>query len=221
MSRFAGCLATLIALMSCGPVQTSHVIIDWVDFIKWNGVSYLALPNAGAQLPATALGAQVGTVKKKVADVVDDPAYQTQNGDAAFLPIGTSIYALAGYRTSFRLAVNTTRVIVYEEDTDSRARVGSDILDLEGKVTSIDVATAAGDTRTISDPAIVSRCTELIEQSPVDQSLQPPESDAERITFHFRDGTQTERAFWPSAALLERGVRVPQELVLIVTNALR
>ena len=220
MPRIAA-IAALIALVSCGPLQTSHVVIDWIDFLKWNGVTYVAGPNAGAQLPATALGAQIGTVKKKVADVVEDPAYQTQDGDAAFLPIGTAIFSITDYRPSFRLAVNTTRVIVYEADTDSRARVGSDILDLEGKVTSIDVATAAGDKRTIRDPAIVSRCIELIEQSPVDQSLQPPQSEAERITFHFRDGTQTERAFWPSAALLERGVRVPPELVRIVTNALR
>lgn len=215
-------LVALIALPSCATVHQAG-IIDWVDFVKWNGVMYIALPAANNHLPETALGAQVGTVKKKVADVVTDPAYATQDGDAAFLPIATAIYSLKDYRTSFRLAVKTSGVVIYEADSNPRARTGSDLLDLAGKVSSIEVAapSGSGGGGVITDPAVVGPLVDLVLNSPVNQSFQPPDAPAYTITFDLADGTRSRHAFWPAAALLGRGIIVPQEFVDIVTKPLR
>lgn len=214
-------LRILIALGSSGSNATGHVVIDWIDFIKWNGVTYVADPTLGPELAPTAVGGQIGTVRKKVADVVNDTRYQTQDGDAAVLSIGTAIYALKDYRRSFRIAVQTSGVRLYEADTDPHATVGSDLLDLAGKVAAIEITAGVGETRTVSDAATVNRLIELVLNSPVNQSIQPPDTSADRITFHFADGSRSERAFWPSAALLGRGIVVPREFVQIVTDALR
>lgn len=225
MSRIAGAAAALIAVASCGTLQTSHVMIDWVDFLKWDGVTYVAVPGPPASpLAAGALGGQVGAVKKKVADVVTDPAYRTQDGDAAFLPIGTAIYALRDYRASFRLAVETASIVIYEADTNPGARTGADLMDLEGKLVSVEVKSeATNSSANIDDRATVSTLAGLVLAARVNQSIEPPEgaTDTYEITFHFRDGTWSTRRLWASAALLSRGIIVPHEFVQIVTKSLR
>src|SRR5712671_5802299 len=75
-----------------------HVIIDWVDFVQWNGVTYLAATGPGSA-PASqpAVGAQIGTTKRKLEGNETNPSHKNQDGDAAFLDVGTPIYRLRDY----------------------------------------------------------------------------------------------------------------------------
>ncbi|WP_042455518.1 hypothetical protein [Neobacillus dielmonensis] len=74
----------------------SHTIIDWVDFLKWDGKEYLGIYD-GVLSDEKYIGEKVGTVKFKVADNVNNPSYKTKDGDAAFHPKGTEIYSINGY----------------------------------------------------------------------------------------------------------------------------
>lgn len=223
MHKLIAGLAGVVVLLSCGTTQTAHVAIDWIDFVKWDGITYVAVTTPGAQLSTSALDSQIGTVKKKVADVVTDPSYQSQDGDAAFLPIGTAIYSMTDYRMSFRIAVEIPSVKIYEADTNTRATLGSDLVDLEGKVAYIGAApmSAVASAVAIRDSATVDALVTMILNGRVDQSWQPPDSAPVSITLHFKDGTQSTRAFWPSPGVLQRGIRVPQEFVRIIDDALR
>lgn len=92
----------ILSLVGCtgvtNPLNTTSTIIDWVDFVKLNNKSYTGVHEAVIADPAFVLTQQrVGTVKFKVDDVVTNSNYQTKDGDAAFLEIGTPLYEVQGF----------------------------------------------------------------------------------------------------------------------------
>src|ERR1700738_2289793 len=102
-------LLALIGLMGCGS-QTGgpgssggqNVSIDWVNFIRFNGITYLATsmsPQDG--LPVSQLGPVFDTVKFKLDGNVHDPNYQMKDGDSAFLAAGIQVYTVKGYKPAF------------------------------------------------------------------------------------------------------------------------
>ncbi|MCJ8009648.1 hypothetical protein ACFFF5_17720 [Lederbergia wuyishanensis] len=83
-------IACLFLLTGCTPFINNNVIIDWVDFLHFNGEKYL-----GSQLEiadSKFIGGKIGKIKKKLDDNVKNPNYKSKNGDAAFLPVGTNLY---------------------------------------------------------------------------------------------------------------------------------
>lgn len=212
---------SLLALGACCGGQ--HTSIDWIDFVQLNGITYVAAngpASTGASDPA--LGAQLASTTRKLAGIETDPHHKLQDGEAAFLPAGTAIYSLRDYRTSFRVAVKGSNgVVIYEADTNPRASIGADLLDLTGKVDYIAVRDSTGQEATIRDAAVLTRLVSLMLQAPVDQSVQPPPNGPQDfVTIHFLDGTQTVRAFWPSTGVLSRGILPGPEFTNAVVTAL-
>jgi hypothetical protein len=74
-----------------GPQAT----IDWVDFIKVEGVMYDGV-YSGVLADDKYIGEKIGEVKFRVADNVTNPNYKVKNGDAAFHEKGTEIFAIKG-----------------------------------------------------------------------------------------------------------------------------
>ncbi|WP_299094220.1 hypothetical protein [uncultured Metabacillus sp.] len=72
-----------------------QTIIDWVDFIKWDGIEYNGI-HSGVLADEKFIGEKLGEVKFKVADNVTNPGYKTKDGDAAFHEKGTEIYKIKG-----------------------------------------------------------------------------------------------------------------------------
>ncbi|MDR4947372.1 hypothetical protein [Neobacillus cucumis] len=70
-----------------------NAIIDWVDFVKWDGIEYDGIYN-GVLADESYINKKIGEVKFKVADNVSDPEYKLKNGDAAFHKKGTPIYSI-------------------------------------------------------------------------------------------------------------------------------
>ena len=66
-------------------------IIDWVDFIQFEGKHYVSAESAIIS-EKSGIGEKAGEVSFKVADNIDDPYYKIQNGDAAFWEKGTSLF---------------------------------------------------------------------------------------------------------------------------------
>ncbi len=123
--------------MSSGVTRTT--IIDWVDFVRFGGITYLAAGDRGSRALADHnLGSVYTRVRHMLYGHVTDPGYHTQEGDAAFLPIGTPLYVVSDYAPWFRLAAgHATRIRLYEADTAPDAKTGADLLDIMGKVHTI------------------------------------------------------------------------------------
>ncbi|CAM3293813.1 hypothetical protein PALU110988_14120 [Paenibacillus lupini] len=88
-----------------------NAIIDWIDFVKLNGLSYSGLYDGVLVDSSDMTDHVVGEVKFKLADVVSNPDYRTKDGDAAFLAIGTKLYEVKGFKHEELIAAKDDRAI--------------------------------------------------------------------------------------------------------------
>lgn len=68
-------------------------IIDWIDFVKLDGVEYYGI-HSGVLADEKFIDGKLGEVKFKVSDHVTNPSYKIKDGDAAFHEKGTQIYSI-------------------------------------------------------------------------------------------------------------------------------
>lgn len=97
-------LICLLLLSGCRFGTVSHSIIEWVDFLKLNGITYTGTWHAALTDPSK-IGKEIGKVRFKVDENVHDTGYKTKDGDAAFLEKGTLIYEVMGYPVTELVAV--------------------------------------------------------------------------------------------------------------------
>lgn len=222
MYRLAIITGVLALLTGCSSIQDLNArpvaMINWADFIKLNGITYLASrPGSGRDLEKADLGPEFASAQFKVSENIHDPEYQTKDGDTAFLDRGTPIYTVQGYAPEFRLAATRDgQLVMYEADSNANARLGSDLLDLRDKVQSLGiVSTDDGTTElaAISDTRQIAELVELILTAPVDQNREPVDDAGQSyfLEFRFKDGTSTSRMYWLGSGELARGIFLPVE----------
>jgi hypothetical protein len=218
---FSLSLILLLPLIGCTD-GLSIVNIDWVDFIKFNDITYLQ-EHQGFSINENDLSSY-GEIKYKVAGNVNNPNYRIKNGDAGYLEAGTPVYSLAGYAPDFRLVVkNNQELVVYEADTNPKALKGSDLLDIGGKVESISINSRIdGKTElaSIKEKTRVNELVEMILEAPVDQDSSKTGSEQYFLEFHLGDGTTTKRSYWLDTGLLSRGIQLPEEFGTAIRSAL-
>lgn len=81
------------------------VIIDWVDFVRLNGVEYLAGLDGVIAAPHSGdIGTVVGSVRCQLSTLAynQEPG-PSADGDAAFLPVGTQVRAARGFAPACRV----------------------------------------------------------------------------------------------------------------------
>ena len=104
------------------------------EFVRLNGVVFFPWD----ELAADALGPQVGEVTTVYCDdaALSEPCLGTDpDGAATYLPRGTTLYAVRGYATTFRLAVRRgEEIVLYEAWCSDWAKVGADLFDIYGRV---------------------------------------------------------------------------------------
>ena len=213
MRRFL-LIVAIAGLTACQSVPGT-VHIDYIDFVRVAGISYSAAwTSPGRPLQEGDLGAVYAKVKVKL-EGSQDVHHQLQDGDSAFLDPGTPLLQIKGYRPTFRLAAHARgRITLYEVDTSPTSRVGADLLDLEGKVQYIGIASSLGpdrtETGTIRDAASVEALVNMVLKAPVDHSPRSGHSGLQYfIDFHLRDGTETSRSYWRQGRDLSDGIMLP------------
>lgn len=237
MHRLAIITAVLALLTGCSSFQDLNaesnpivnkptVMINWVDFIKLNGITYHAVrPGSGRSLDKADLGPEFAKAQFKVSENVHEPGYQTKDGDTAFLDRDTPIYTVQGYAPEFRLAATRDgELVMYEADTNPNAKLGSDLLDLRDKIQSIGiVSTDDGTTElaAITDTQQVSTLVEQILSAPVDQNREPVDDAGQSyfLEFRFKDGTSSSHMYWLGSGELVRGIFLPAEFTQSIQAA--
>jgi hypothetical protein len=201
--------------------QDSGAQVDYVDFVRLGGREYLA---SQGTVPATALGGRAGKVACGLSTIGPGPAYRPRDGDAAYLAAGTSLYAVAGYPVTFRLAAPGPRgrFRLYEVDTAPAARHGADLLPLDGRVTAVEIRDGDATPRTLgrlTDPTRLRRLVAGVLAAPVDQRLLTS-GPVLFVRFSLTDGTTVERAWSRTDRLLARGIRLPAAVNAQLTDLL-
>jgi hypothetical protein len=194
-------------------------LIDWVDFIKFNNITYLRSGEVQTSFIDEDLY-YFDEVKFKVAGNVNDPNYRSKNGDAAFLEKGMDIYSLTGYSPDFRLIAETgAEMILYEADTNPRAKKGADLLDIGGKVKYIGINSGIDGTTelaSINEEWLVLELVDMILEAPVDQDFQSSRGVQYFIAFYLNDGTVVKRSYFIGSGNLHRGIMLPDEFGRII-----
>jgi hypothetical protein len=224
-------LVAALLVVSCSYSVTN----DYIDFVKANGISYVAVDyfgggtGIGRTLVEADLGAERFRVKQMLSGAAKGPDYRIADGDSAFVAAGEPVYAVSGYATAFRLAArHGGRLVLYEADSNPAATTGRDLLDIEGKVVGIALVSGK-DGRTIlgriSDRSRIDDLVRLVLSGPVDQN-PPLESSSPRtplptptppiqpadygfsVAFQLADGTATQRNYDIASGVLHRGISV-------------
>ena len=221
-------------------LRPRETIADWLHSIQFGGITYLAKGSLGE--PIITEGERALTIEDlgseiyRVAFRIEGYSGSHQDGDVTYLNPGTPIYAVKGYSPEFRLAAledGTPRL--FEADTHPEAESGEALLDIRGKVTSIDVLSTTNSIKVlgtkvengedvvlgkIEEERAVKRFVELVLESPIDQGRRDHEGPLYFLYFRLADGTSVVRAFWLESGELSRGVMTDPAVTLSVWRAL-
>ncbi len=194
------------------PGASENYTIDWADFVIVDGVSFHAAYGPEVIVPASAVGDVVATVNCRIADVVGT-GHEQREGDAAYLPAGTELRAVDGYRTNFRLAaLERGEWRVYEPFTIDGAATGEDLLDLRGKVKAVHHVGGERDEdilRTVQDPADVARVVDAVLATPTLRSPWSSQEEAALLRFDMTDGTTVQREWQVESGVLAGQLKAP------------
>src|SRR5439155_6413251 len=113
-----------LALIAVADRVSAQTILDFVTF---DGIHYLRwTEEPGRALTREDLGIEFATIECSIGEDRRACAFGL-DAAAAFMPAGTRMYAVRGYRTDFRLAaVVRDRIFLYQAWRSARAKVGGD-----------------------------------------------------------------------------------------------
>ena len=220
--RALACAVALLALTARADAQSllDFVTFDDVDYIRW-------AEEPGRPLVAVDLGIEFATVGCSFTDDRRGCPYGT-DAAAAFMPAGTQIHSVRGYSTDFRLAaVWKGRIFLYQAWRNPRAKVGSHLYDIAGKVRAIDVRRGEPNPAAPGVPVRVSspRDAEMLVDMIVRGAVQRPQAHAFGeprywLTFWLADGTTLGRPYFVETRELMGGVILPEEFGRILERYL-
>lgn len=129
--------------------------IEWIDMIMIQGIKYEHhYQNTVAENHPITIekGREIGKVTYKMADNACTD-HKTKNGDAAFLEVGTPIFEVEGYPTTFLIVADDR---AYVAESNSKAKTAHDFYPLDGLVKKIYIESTEDGSRiyTFSQPSL-------------------------------------------------------------------
>ena len=225
--------SALESITCAQPAEGGFNEIEWVNYVRFDGIMYTAHPRNPQVISASQLGPEFAKVRCQLSSLAG-PTDRPQDGDSLFLEPGTTVYEIQGYDPAFRLAARMNglpgsewqgQLLVYEADTNPKAKTGADLLDIGGKVQSISVNSPGSELTelgAIDDPDEVSSLVDMVLAAPVDQSIGPSHDFPHYvIAFHLEDGTIVTRAYALSPGVLHRGINLPDDFQTAVERAVQ
>jgi hypothetical protein len=209
-------IALTVAFLALGAPAASQTLLDFVTF---DGIDYLRwAEEPGRALAPGDLGPEFATVGCSFSEDRRGCPFGL-DAAAAFLPAGTRMHAVRGHPTEFRLAaVWRDRLFLYQAWQSPRAKVGSDLFAIAGKVRAIDVqrgepvTLAARNPTTIAAPADVAALVDMVLRGTVRRPLPHTMSEPRYwLTFWLTDGTTLGRPYFVDTSELMGGVMLPGE----------
>ncbi|RLQ92229.1 hypothetical protein [Planomicrobium sp. Y74] len=203
------------------PQQNSECpdgIIDWIDALKINDIQYYALPYGTYTVEENMKGEVIGEVLFEM----DNKAcsdHQMQNGDAAYLEVGTEIFEFEGYNPDFRVIAND---VIYEVKENEKAETIGDLYDIEGKVVGMSL-------RSYFDGSFITDLKEEHWTEFLDEYLaleyvgfdkiyeKIGNEDSTFLDIHLEDGTTVRFSYWTEANAVNPGAFASERMLEIIS----
>jgi hypothetical protein len=188
------------------------------DFVTFDGVHYIRwAEEPGRTLTHEDLGIEFATVECSYGEDRAGCAFG-RDAAATFMPAGTRMYAVRGYRTDFRLAaVVNGRIFLYQVWRNPRVKTGGALFDIAGKVRAIDVQRGEPTPARPGKPTPVgAKDTEALVDMILRGPMRPPRAYAFGeprywLTLWLADGTTLGRPYFTESSELMDGLVVPVE----------
>lgn len=103
--------------------------------LQINDIKYEANYEATKSIKKLDIGKQVGEITYTMSDKACS-GHKMKNGHAAFLTIGTPVYMLNGYKSTYRVVADNK---IYEVNTNNKTKYVSDLYDIKNKVQKISI----------------------------------------------------------------------------------
>lgn len=71
-----------------------NTCVDWIDFIRFQNINY---ENTNIMLEPDMVGKELGQVIERAPTKINRVSFQTKNGHAGWLDVGTKFYEVKGY----------------------------------------------------------------------------------------------------------------------------
>ncbi len=210
----AGC-ANGQSLQGFGHSQQAQSVIDWVDILRWNNTDYVNNYEVNQLKEDWPTGAELDEVSFKM-DGHAGANYQMKNGDASYLEVGTKLYEMKGYNSSFRIVADGK---VYEVSHPENMETIGDFLDIDGKVerivlqSSYDLSIVGEFSQDWTDEFI----DELL-ALPYDPTVFDNRGSGPRVFFgiELKDGTMTRTLYYPESRVINYGAVASDRLAEIL-----
>jgi hypothetical protein len=194
-------------------------IIEWVDFLMINNVKYYQNNDGTKAVTAEQLGDKVGEVSYMFNEHACTD-HVAKNGDAAFLQIGTVIYALKGYKSEFRVVADNK---IYEVKENPDAETMGDLMDIDGKVeiVSLESDQDGSPIGNFSPEASAEFIRELLPLPHVGFEAVYEKKKHEAGIFlrvHLQDGTSFRLVYYPKANGFTAGAFGTEKLKLLIMS---
>jgi hypothetical protein len=200
----------MFATSAAAQAPLDYVTFDGIDYVHW-------AEEPGRALSRDDLGAEFAKVECSFFDDRRTCPFG-MDAAAAYLPTGTRMYTVRGYRTEFRLAaVVNERVFLYQVWRSPRAKVGRELYDVAGRVRAVHVQrgdpNAAGSGPSIAvDAADVTALVDLL----LGGEMRPPRTHPYGeprywITLWLADGTTLGRPYFGDTSEVLGGLVVPRD----------
>lgn len=207
-----------VELVSEKTTEPCMAEIDWVDFLMINDIMYYQNYDGTKAVMAEQLGDKVGEVSYMLNDHACT-GHVTKNGDAAYLPIGTVIYALKGYKSVFRVVADNK---VYQVGENPNAATIGDLIDIEGKVEKVSLESSQDGSPigNFSQEASSEFISELLPLPYVGYDAVYEKAIHEAGIFlrvHLQDGTSIRMVYYPKANGFTVGAFGTEKLKTLIT----
>jgi len=219
--RVKALFVLLIMLTAAGCTKAPCAgIIEWIDFLKINNIKYYHNDDGTKEVTIEQRGDKLGEVSYMLnGNACTD--HVEKNGDAAFLPIGTGIYAMKGYKSGFRVIADNK---IYQVNDNPNAATLGDLLDINGRVEKVSLESAE-DGSPIGDfsaKAASEFIQELLPLSHIGFDAIYKKIKHESGIFlrvHLQDGTSFRMVYYPKANAFTEGAFGTERLkALIMTQ---
>jgi hypothetical protein len=194
------------------PSDAQYTVTDWAEFLQIGGRTYLRQGESAIDLDR--LSDRIAVVCFRIDEMSGVTPELVADGDAAFLPVGTEIYAISGADSGLRVAIiENGSGVVYEAEFVADASTGAELIDLAG-VTEIELelVSSPGTSTVVNDSAEVAALLSEVANGNVDliEDFGVLPTPHAWVRFHRADGTTSVRPVSVPTGVLAPGVSLGQ-----------
>lgn len=211
--------AKLNPLNNCPP----NTIIEWVDLLMIGDIKYehhFSEPAHENTKVTIEKGKELGKVTYKMADSACSN-HKMQNGHAAFLPVGTSIYEIKGYPSALLVVADD---VVYVASENKRAKTAGELYPIDQLVKNIHIESTEDGTRihTFSQTSVeqfIAAFTKLKLQD-VQSLISAGKLDGTRVflDIELNNGVSFRQLYWMDSNVFHNGAIGNDEIKAIIND---